>query len=92
MWCGTHEGEGRAQEKGALVEVLEWGGMGGPPLERALCGLQRASVGYQMKPSFVSLVVFSSGTAEMLESVFWQCRQDLGILLPEPLRAEAVPR
>lgn len=39
-------GEGRVlvpvngQEKGVLVEVLEWGRMGGLSLESALCGLE----------------------------------------------------
>lgn len=71
---GGREGAGAPKwhrRKGPF-EVLEWGRTGGLALESALCGLQRASVGYLVKPSFVSLVVFSSGTAETLGSFFWQ--------------------
>lgn len=39
-----------AQEKGVLVEVLEWGRMGGLSLESALCGLEECLI----KPCFVS--------------------------------------
>lgn len=44
-----------AQENGALVEVLEWGELGGLSLESALCGWESAVTGYLIKPSFVSL-------------------------------------
>lgn len=86
-----------AQENGALVDVLDWGDMGGLSLETALCGRESAAAGYLIKSSFVSLFGWWHSPQVQPDSGFpfsgnagpWD---SFLFLLLETLRSGATPR